>query len=41
MKKIDKEYIKKIKSLSLNNNSNSNLKIIYTPIHGSRNNTSS
>ena len=32
--KIDKEYIKKIKSLSLNNNSNSNLKIIYTPIHG-------
>jgi len=32
--KIDKEYIKKIKSLSLFNNSNSNLKIIYTPIHG-------
>ena len=32
--KIDKEYIKKIKSLSLYNNSNSNLKIIYTPIHG-------
>ena len=31
---IDKEYIKKIKSLSLYNNSNSNLKIIYTPIHG-------
>ena len=33
-KEIDKEYIKKIKSLSLYNNSNSNLKIIYTPIHG-------
>ena len=32
--KIDKEYIKKIKSLSLYNNLNSNLKIIYTPIHG-------
>ena len=32
--KIDKEYIKKIKSLSLYNNSNSNLKIIYTPLHG-------
>lgn len=32
--KIDKEYINKIKSLSLYNNSNSNLKIIYTPIHG-------
>ena len=31
---IDKEYIKKIKSLSLYNNSNSNLKIIYTPLHG-------
>ena len=32
--KIDKEYIKKIKSLSLYNNLDSNLKIIYTPIHG-------
>ena len=32
--KIDKEYIKKINSLSLYNNLNSNLKIIYTPIHG-------
>ena len=31
---IDKAYIKKIKSLSLYNNSNSNLKIIYTPLHG-------
>ena len=33
-KKIDRSYLNKIKNLSMINNKESNLKIVYTPLHG-------